>query len=197
MSGNGPGGPDLSDTIGVFYKTHYLTAVKVAICGYPWLDLGSAEDVVQEAVLRMLILMSRGELPDMSETQCRSYLLRAIRNRALNWHRRSGREVPLKGTEQPRFDSSEQWREDLEIKDAIDRLPGHSREAAALMYIGGRTVSEIAEITEVTAKTVHARLGIAERRLGKTWALNGASGVPVIWRIAIILRGRKKYDPLP
>jgi RNA polymerase sigma-70 factor (ECF subfamily) len=135
-------------------------------------DQGRAEDVVQDAFLR---LWNNAGQFDAARGSLRTWLMTAVRNRAIDYlrgrgaHERQEREIT---TELPAAGSgSDPWREvsaSLEreaIREALNKLPSEQRQAVELSYFGGYTNREIAAMIRVPLSTVKGRMRLALEKL--------------------------------
>ena len=134
-------------------------------------DPGKAEDVVQDAFLR---LWNSGNF-DPNKGSLRTWLMTAVRNRSIDYlrgrgaHERYEKEIPetvaASGT------GSDPWREvsaSLErdaIKEALAILPVEQRQAVELAYFGGYSHREIADMIRVPLSTVKGRMRLAMEKL--------------------------------
>lgn len=129
-------------------------------------DEGTAEDVVQEAFLRLWKMRARLD-PDRS---VRALLFVTVRNLAYNTQ--DARTRPLQGSERRRVrdaDPSERTNTDMlseRLKVWIDALPDRRREAFHLSRYEGLSYEEIARVMEISVKTVenHIRLALKDLR---------------------------------
>jgi RNA polymerase sigma-70 factor, ECF subfamily len=120
-----------------------------------WLDAGQAEDVVQEAFLR---LMQQTNPPD----QAKAWLYRAVRNLALNRLRSIGRR---RCREEQLADETPAWFESdpgmgmdaRQAEAALRRLPAEERELVTLRIWGGLPLDQIASILGWSTATVFRR----------------------------------------
>jgi RNA polymerase sigma-70 factor (ECF subfamily) len=135
-------------------------------------DPGRAEDVVQEAFIRV---WTYADSFDAGRGSLRTWLLTTVRNRAIDYLRgRPGRErhelelsadIPAKGT------GSDPWRDVSEalerqaVRQALGSLPPDQRQVVELAYFGGYTQTEIAEIVHVPLGTVKGRTRLALEKL--------------------------------
>ena len=134
-------------------------------------DTGKAEDVVQEAFLKLWNGAARF---DESRGSLRAWLTTAVRNRSIDLLRgrslQERRELALK----PEVRSSgagpeEEAARSLErdaVRAALAELPEEQRESVLLSYFGGFTQAEIAELTGVPLSTVKGRMRLALEKLG-------------------------------
>lgn len=137
-----------------FYRREYDRAVRLA-----WLLTGSqavAEDVVQDAMAAVYRSFARAESPG-------AYLRRSVVNAARSWHRdeRKRRErLTLLARERPGFDAA-----DVELLDAIGRLPYRQRVVIVTRYWGGWSEAEIAQSLACRPGTVKSLASRALNRL--------------------------------
>lgn len=157
------------DALDVLYARYAGPAYSLAmrILGDP----GQAEDVVQEAFVRVWkaaasFQATRGSL--------RSWLLTIVRNRALDHLRGTTRErdeVELQFEVRAEGEGSNPWREvsrSLErqaVRDALDALPGEQRQVIELAYYGGHTQQEIARMVGAPLGTIKGRTRLALEKL--------------------------------
>ena len=126
-------------------------------------DLDAAQDIVQEVFCECL----QGKRQALS----RSYLFRAVRNRALNRIRANSRY--LRAME--RF--SEFIKDTIEqmihpgssIMDHLNQLPRKQKEVLLLRIKADLKVSEIAQVLEIPEGTVKSRINTALGSLRKEW----------------------------
>lgn len=148
------------------FRTWYPTLVRVGTALLH--DVDAAEEVAQDV---MLELWRRRHVLD-ADVPLRAYLLRAVRNRALNHlrhlkvRRESASEVeslydaPL-GADQPIV--AKELAE--AVRQALQELPPRCREVFELSRVHGLRYAEIAEALEISQKTVEAQMGKALRIL--------------------------------
>ena len=134
-------------------------------------DPGKAEDVVQDAFLR---LWNSGNF-DPNKGSLRTWLMTAVRNRSIDYlrgrgaHERYEKEIPE--TVAASGNGSDPWREvsaSLErdaIKEALAILPVEQRQAVELAYFGGYSHREIADMIRVPLSTVKGRMRLAMEKL--------------------------------
>jgi RNA polymerase sigma-70 factor (ECF subfamily) len=143
-------------------------AVAVRVLG----DAGRAEDVVQEAFLK--VWHSSANF-DARRGSLRTWILAVTRNRAIDHLRgRAGRErqeIALPATAVAGGHGSDPWLEveiGLErqaVKDALASLPADQRQVIELCYFGGYTQREVAQLTRVPLSTVKGRTRLALEKL--------------------------------
>ena len=135
-------------------------------------DPGRAEDVVQEAFLR---IWNHAGSFDVSRGSLRTWLLTAVRNRAVDYLRGRGAHERQELELQPALAEvgarSDPWREvslSLErtaVHEAMNSLPAEQRQAIELAYFSGYSLREIADMTSVPLSTVKGRMRLALEKL--------------------------------
>lgn len=150
------------------FRAHYAGLTSFAIRFVRSREL--AEELVQDLFLS--IWSKREDMPSVESF--RTYLFRAIRNRALNHLRRE--KLERRWTEQA-VDESEgaapthsdevaiEGEVSGAIRAAIDKLPARCREVFLLSRDGGLTYIEIAESLGISVKTVETQMGRALKSL--------------------------------
>lgn len=148
------------------FRSWYPVLVRVATALLR--DADAAEEVAQDVMVQ---LWQRRHVLDAA-MPLRAYLLRAVRNRALNHlrHLRVLREsesdveamynVPL-GADQPVIAAELAAAVQVAVRD----LPPRCREVFELSRVDGLRYSEIAEALDISPKTVEAQMGKALRIL--------------------------------
>ena len=106
---------------------------------------GCAEDVVQDALVRLL----RENPPPHSP---KAWLYRVVRNLAIDHTRKAGRTVSLTETEQDWFESEA---DSLEITESLRKLDDEIREIVVSKIWGNLTFREIAELTGRPISSIH------------------------------------------
>ena len=133
-------------------------------------DAGRAEDCVQEAFLNV---WRRRATFDPSRGSLRSWVLTAVRNRAIDFRRagssREARELNLDVDFRDTAPSPETVVTlDLErqaVRAALRHLPAEQRHTLELAYFGGFTQAEIAEKMAVPLGTVKGRMRLGLEKL--------------------------------
>jgi RNA polymerase sigma-70 factor (ECF subfamily) len=156
----------------VFYDRHGGVAYSLA---YRMLgERGSAEDCVQEAFIS--IWRSGGRF-DPSRGSVRSWVLRIVRNRAIDLLRRGSGGAPkltfdddeiLESRPAGELTEEEAMRRETatEVRGALSQLPDEQSKVIQLAYFGGFSQSEIAAMLGLPLGTVKGRmrLGLAKIR---------------------------------
>ncbi len=133
-----------------------------------------AEDIVQEAFLS---LWRSGTRYDAAKGSVRSWVLTAVRNRAIDAFRRESvtasrdvadEEATARLAADERTESEVERREDARrIRAALGELPDEQRKVIELAYFGGFSHSEIAGMLDLPPGTVKGRmrLGLTKMRV--------------------------------
>jgi RNA polymerase sigma-70 factor (ECF subfamily) len=169
-------GPSQNDSFEAIVLTHLDAAYNLA----RWLvrDPATAEDLVQEAVLRALSYFS-----SFKGVNARAWLLQIVRNAAYSSRERDFRAplVPIGDPGEPgtiaadelvaEADDPEQalirGRGERRVRELIAALPLELREALVLRELEELSYKEIAEITRTPIGTVMSRLYRARRLLAR------------------------------
>lgn len=128
-------------------------------------DEEATEDVVQQLFIKIWESRDTLQTPD----SVAAYLFTAARNRALNYiksqSRKSSNEVPLTNLHDEADNRTEEQMDANELQKAlyaaIDALPEKRREVFVLSRFEGKSYKEIAEIMQISVKTVEAQMGKA------------------------------------
>ncbi len=151
------GRPLDATTVDRLYTVHgrVLLAYAVSLAG----DVPSAEDLLHQVFLTLLtgnVNVPEPALP---------YLLRAVRNTALNHGRVRRREVALHHDEHWLEAPDGRNTEAVAIERALARLPREQREVVVLRVWAGMTYDEIARITGCPMNTAASRWRYAREQL--------------------------------
>jgi len=134
-------------------------------------DPGRAEDVVQEAFLK---IWTNAAGFDPKRGSLRTWLITAVRNRSIDYlrgrsaHERQEQELMPELTESH---ASDPWREvslaleRIAVRKAVGSLPPEQRQTVQLAYFGGYSQREIADMTKVPLSTVKGRMRLALEKL--------------------------------
>ena len=122
-------------------------------------DVGAAEDVVQQVFLKLL--RNPGLVPDLPA----AYLYRAVRNAALNARRNGFRQEPLDVIESCFVHTGGDHEAALALQAALRDLPEEQREVVTMRIWSGMTLDEIAAATGVSLNTVASRYRYALEKL--------------------------------
>jgi RNA polymerase sigma-70 factor, ECF subfamily len=156
----------------VIFDRHAGAAFSLAyrMCG----RRAMAEDVVQEAFLSV---WRSGVRYDPGRGSVRSWVLSAVRNRAIDAFRRDGsRDSQTVADERYAEELAAEERTDTEVerrdearlvRGALQGLPPDQRQVIELAYFGGFSHSQIAEMLALPAGTVKGRmrLGLSKMRV--------------------------------
>jgi len=160
----------------VLVQTHWQIALRVAFLVIG--DQGEAEDVTQEAFVKAYHAMSRFRV----DAPFRPWLLRIVRNEALNQRRRRGRQErlslrlthdPVSGGAAPSPETTVLTAvERRTILEAVNELPDRYRDVVIHRYLVGLSEVETAATLRIPAGTVKSRTARALHRLeGALWEL--------------------------
>ena len=150
-------------------RMHQATALRVAVLVVG--DRSDAEDVTQEAFVKAYHALGRFR----QDSPFRPWLLRIVRNEALNQRRRLGRQDRLglrlasdrlSGDAAPSPETVVVAGADREsVLAAVNGLPDRYRQVVALRYLLGLSEAETAETLGIPAGTVKSRTARALSRL--------------------------------
>ena len=148
------------------FRAWYPVLVRVAAAVL--YDTDAAEEVAQDVLVQ---LWQRRHVVDV-DTPLKAYLLRAVRNRALNHlrhlkvRREAEPEVELTYNAPLTADMPSGAQElSAAARLAVSQLPPRCREIFELSRVDGLTYAEIAEALDLSQKTVEAQMGKALRIL--------------------------------
>jgi RNA polymerase sigma-70 factor (ECF subfamily) len=161
-------------------QTHRQVALRVAFLVVS--DQGEAEDVTQEAFVKAYRAMSRFRV----DASFRPWLLRIVRNEALNQRRRRGRQErlslrlthdPVSGGAAPSPETTVMTAVERQtILEAVNALPDRYRDVVTHRYLLGLSEAETAATLRIPAGTVKSRTARALHRLeGTLWDLKEGS----------------------
>ena len=122
-------------------------------------DVGAAEDVVQQVFLKLL--HRPVSVPDVPG----AYLSRAVRNAALNVRRDGLREAPLPSNDPCFVHRAGDKEAALALQAALRDLPDEQREVVTMRIWSGMTLDEIAVATSAPLNTVASRYRYALEKL--------------------------------
>ena len=136
-------------------------------------DRAEAEDVAQEAMLRLWRIA-----PDWrdGEAQVSTWLFRVVANLCTDRLRRRGRSVALDAVAEPvdaapgqaaRLQDAARMRA---LSEALARLPARQAEAVALRHLEGLGNAEIAEIMDISVRSVESLTARGKRGLARQLA---------------------------
>ncbi|MFE3830098.1 RNA polymerase sigma factor [Streptomyces sp. NPDC059092] len=146
-----------------FYKTELPAAVSFLRCAFPAIDHHSAEDIVQEALLRVIThRWSQIRNP-------KAFLLTAMRNLAIDYLRSRTREPLLTDNAlEAMAPAVDDELGTIDLMNAVDaaiaRMPARQR-AVFLLHTEGHQASEIGDLLGITPSTAHVQVHKARARL--------------------------------
>lgn len=144
------------------YDLHYESLYRFLLCYTS--DSQLIEDVIQEIFMKLW-----KEKESLSVVQMKPYLFCSARNRLLNYLRdRKTHNLLLdkwfKLQTQPEYDYNidELFKR---LEQAIESLPGKCRDIFVMSKLEGYSYSQIAEIKNLSVKTVENQMGIALKKI--------------------------------
>jgi RNA polymerase sigma factor (sigma-70 family) len=140
-----------------FVRQHYDHVF--AVCYGILVNVHDAQDAAQETMLRGLVKAARG----VDSEQIRPWLIRVARNLCIDRLRRRKRRGPP--AEPPTPPSRQDLNAQLELEQAIQRLPAELRVPLLMFYFDGRGTKTIAETLNISHSGVCQRLRMARRQL--------------------------------
>jgi RNA polymerase sigma-70 factor, ECF subfamily len=147
------------DAFEELFRLHHAELVRFATAQLH--DRAAAEDVVQDVFASLWT----GRSGWVVTTTVRAYLYGAVRNRAINHHRRSGREVRDQTVLELTQDDAAGPEADLDmeellsaIRDARAALPERRRQVYDLCRVEGMTYEEAAEVMGVSVNTIRTQI---------------------------------------
>jgi RNA polymerase sigma-70 factor, ECF subfamily len=151
------------------YRRAYALAVRLVR------DRFEAEDVVQEAYLRMFRSIERFR----DEAKIETWMHRIVTNVAITRLRSKGRAAELVSDDVPEWVPSEMPEAGVAVRDqlerALDRLPKGQRTAVVLKDVYGLSCREVADELGIEEGAVKVRLHRARKRLRETIAEEDAA----------------------
>lgn len=132
-------------TLGELFDRH---AAALTLYARQW--CGSAEDVVQEAYVR---LARQGAVAGPAGP----WLFRTVRNAAIDAGRAEARRRrhEAEAARRPRFEPTHAGLDGDDVADALARLPAEEREAITLHLWGGLSFADAAPVMGASASSVH------------------------------------------
>lgn len=161
----GRGGATLDPWLIDLYRSDYDRLVRLAAMLVD--DLGTAEELVQDAFVAFAVQQGRAPLRDAAAAP--AYLRRAVLNRARSQlrkravRRRHLRSVEAPPTAPPADRDVVAADEHRHMLDALRRLPDRQRQVLVLRYYGDLSEAEIADALDISTGSVktHAHRGLA------------------------------------
>ena len=149
------------------YRANMPTLVRFA---RRYIPAGEAEDVVQDVFLE---LWKTGKI--LNEESARSYLFTSVRNRCINYLKQLKElysddiALEMQQRDLDNFDSVEKLmikKEELQqVYDRIEQLPDKCRRIFKLSYFDGKKSFEIAELLQLSIRTVEHQLYLGLKTL--------------------------------
>jgi len=148
-----------------------------------WLNADLAQDIMQEAFLRLWKQWQDGE--DILNP--RAWLLRVARNlaedHAKSAFRRNGTHPPqtmngVKSHDPQPLDSLEREETFTQLRGVLEQMSPPDREILTLRYGLDYNANEIAELLAINATAVHMRLSRARQRLAERLGAEGVVNLP-------------------
>jgi RNA polymerase sigma-70 factor, ECF subfamily len=148
-----------------------------------WLNAEIAQDILQEAFLRLWKQLQEGAAIDNP----RAWLLRVARNLAEDFakssFRRNGTQPPqtmngVAGGAPLPLEKMEQSETFAQVNEELGRLGVADREILTLRYALDYDAGKIAEILDINTTAVHMRLSRARQRLAERLTARGIKEVP-------------------
>jgi RNA polymerase sigma factor (sigma-70 family) len=136
--------------LAAWFEAH---AAVLVLYARQWLDRGRAEDIVQEAFVRLM-----GQ--SIEPTNVRAWLHSTVRNAAIDEARAAARR---RSRENRKAIETPEWFETQptdvldadRVQRAVAKLPPRQREIVMLRIWSGMTLTEIAQVTQLAISTVH------------------------------------------
>jgi RNA polymerase sigma-70 factor, ECF subfamily len=148
-----------------------------------WMNADLAQDIMQEAFLRLWKQWQEGE----AILNPRAWLLRVARNlaedHAKSAFRRNGTHPPqtmngVKSSEPMPLESLEREETFAQLRGVLEQLATSDREILTLRYGLDYNANEIAELLAINATAVHMRLSRARQRLADRLGAEGVVNLP-------------------
>lgn len=147
-----------------FFRQYYKLALLISIRITK--DLDSSEDIVQDVFFNLW--KNPGVNP--LDPHLKSYLLKSVKNRSLNYTRDKVDHVEFKPGEHEFFDEEYNFEREEKISRIlleIDKLPPKCREIFKMVVFKKLKYSEVAEELNITNNTIKTQLSIAYKQLKK------------------------------
>jgi RNA polymerase sigma-70 factor (ECF subfamily) len=148
-----------------------------------WLNADVAQDIMQEAFLRLWKQWHEGE----TILNPRAWLLRVARNlaedHAKSAFRRNGTHPPqtmngVRSHDPLPLEALEREETFAQLREELDELSQEDREILTLRYALDYNANEIADLLAIAATAVHMRLSRARQRLARRLAAQGVNHLP-------------------
>jgi RNA polymerase sigma-70 factor, ECF subfamily len=148
-----------------------------------WMNADTAQDIMQEAFLRLWKQWETGE----QILNPRAWLLRVARNLAEDYaksaFRRNGTHPPqtmngVQSSDPLPLDKLERDETFTQLRHILEQMPTGDREILTLRYAAELDTDEIAERLGIAATAVHMRLSRARQRLAERLKAQGVGQTP-------------------
>jgi RNA polymerase sigma-70 factor (ECF subfamily) len=178
-------GPQAADTQHADFEALYQRHSREvwALAYARWMNADLAQDIMQEAFLRLWRQWQEGE----AILNPRAWLLRLARNlaedHAKSAFRRNGTHPPqtmngVKSSEPMPLESLEREETFTQLRGVLEQLATPDREILTLRYGLDYNANEIAELLAINATAVHMRLSRARQRLAERLSAEGVVNLP-------------------
>ena len=160
---------DVEELVVQLYRSEGRSLVRLARLFVD--DKDAAEDIVQEAFLRLARHAGRIEAAERAPAYLRSIVLNLARDQnrrglvSLRHHATAGREVDVDDTIVDQLVRSEEHRR---VLDAVRRLSNRQRDCITLRYFEELSINEVASLLGLSANSVKTHLQRAMATLDRT-----------------------------
>ena len=160
---------DVEELVVQLYRSEGRSLVRLARLFVD--DKDAAEDIVQEAFLRLARHAGRIEAIEPAPAYLRSIVLNLARDQnrrglvSLRHHPTAGREVDVIDTIDEQLVRSEEHRR---VLDAVRRLPNRQRDCITLRYFEELSINEVASLLGLSVNSVKTHLQRAMATLDRT-----------------------------
>lgn len=147
-------------------KLHGDAVYRLALCRLQ--NTADAEDIYQETFLR---LFQESQAPSWDDEHLKAWLLRVTINKCTDIARKRKHTVPLTPEDIPDLTMEGDY-SNIELWDAVSRLPEKYRIVFHLYYGEGYKTQEIADLLSIPAATIRVNLNRARAILRKELTCN-------------------------
>jgi len=179
-----PSSPASSSPQGEFEALYQRHSREVWALAYArWMNADTAQDIMQEAFLRLWKQWEAGE----QILNPRAWLLRVARNLAEDYaksaFRRNGTHPPqtmngVQSGDPLPLDRLEREETFAQLRHILEQMPEADRQILTLRYALEYDTEEIAELLGIAATAVHMRLSRARQRLAERLKAQGVGQLP-------------------